>query len=144
MLKRFTTHTLMALAEASLVALLVVGLIAGTAFAGKGGGGKQSRGGTMTLVVLDDDAIANYADSITFQVTTTATDRPFVSVKCYQGSLVYSASVGYFADYPWRQSFILSSSYWTGGEATCDARLYEMRSNGSTTTLGTMSFGVEG
>ena len=37
MLKRFTTHSLMALAEASLIALLVVGLIAGTAFAGKGG-----------------------------------------------------------------------------------------------------------
>ena len=33
MVKRFTSHTLMALAEASLVALLVVGLIAGTALA---------------------------------------------------------------------------------------------------------------
>ena len=37
MLKRFTSHSLMALAEASLVALLVVGLMAGTAFAGRGG-----------------------------------------------------------------------------------------------------------
>ena len=48
MLKRFTTHTLMALAEASLIALLVVGLIAGTAFAGRGGGGKPAAADRLT------------------------------------------------------------------------------------------------
>jgi hypothetical protein len=154
MFKRFTSHTLMALAEASLVALLVVGLIAGTAFAGKGGkgGGKPPTGsgstaGNLTLAMVEDlngNTAPNWGDTITFQVATTATDRPFVGVKCYQGSLVYSGSVGYFDDYPWVQTFRLSSSYWTGGAANCDARLYEMRSNGSTTTLGTMSFVAEG
>ena len=44
MVKRFTSHTVMALAEASLVALLVVGMVAGTAFAAKGGGGKPPKG----------------------------------------------------------------------------------------------------
>ena len=49
MVKRFTSHTLMALAEASLVAMLVVGLVAGTAFAAKGGGGKPGGGATAAL-----------------------------------------------------------------------------------------------
>ena len=75
MLKRFTTHSLMALAEASLIALLVVGLIAGTAFAGKGGkgGGKPTGGahsGTIWLapLVVDNNGngLPNRGDVVTF------------------------------------------------------------------------------
>ena len=141
LIKRSTTHTLMALAEASLIALLVVGLIAGTAFAAKGG--KGDGGSTLALVVLDEDGVANYGDQVTFHASTTATDRPFVSLKCYQGSLVYSGSAGLFDAYMWSKTFTLRSSYWTGGAANCDARLYVARSNGRTTTLATMSFVVE-
>ena len=68
MLKQFTTHTVMALAEASLIALLVVGLIAGTAFAGRGGGGKPSGGGSAY-----SGSISARADSSS---TTTATASP--------------------------------------------------------------------
>ena len=69
MLKRFTTHSLMALAEASLIALLVVGLIAGTTFAGKGGSN------SFTLVMVNDmngDHAPNYAETITFDLSTKA------------------------------------------------------------------------
>ena len=147
MLKRFTTHTLMALAEASLVALLVVGLIAGTAFAGKGGkgGGKPtSGGGTVELVVLSGgDATPNWGESVTFTVSTTASTRPFVGLSCYQGGVwVYSGSVGYFPEYPWDQYFILRNGTWSSGAADCTAKLYYVNSRGNSVTLATMSFAV--
>ena len=133
MVKRFTSHTLMALAEASLVALLVVGLMAGTAFAGKGaggGGGKPPKGGstsgTLALVLLQDangNGAPNWNDTITFTVTTSA-QYPTVDVRCYQaGSLVYSGSAGWYESYPWPGARImpLYSPSWTGGAATCSA-----------------------
>ena len=88
MLKQFTTHSLMALAEASLIALLVVGLIAGTAFAGRGGkpgggGGKPTGGsaysGTIWLAPLvvdsNSNGLPNRGDVVTFDIST-STIRP--------------------------------------------------------------------
>ena len=55
---RITKHTVQAIAEGALIATLVVGLMAGTAFAGKGGG-KQSGGGStgggggVSMVLVD-------------------------------------------------------------------------------------------
>ena len=148
MLKRFTSHTVMALAEASLVALLIVGLLAGTALAGKGGGGGKpggggtTGGGSLTVVDMDGDGVINYGDAVTFQLTTSAT-RPFVSVNCYQGGVwVYSASVGYFADYPWNQWFTLATSSWPAGSGDCTAQLYTSRDGIRTNVLGTTTFSV--
>ena len=95
MFKRFTTHTLMALAEASLVALLVVGLMAGAAFAGKGGG-KPGGGGTSVSwrMVTDADGnnAPNWGEIITFDFSTSA-DRPIISLTCSQGGdVVYGDS----------------------------------------------------
>lgn len=42
------SHTAQALAEGALIALIVVGLVAGSAFAARGGGGKPSGGGTTS------------------------------------------------------------------------------------------------
>jgi hypothetical protein len=132
MLKRFTTHTLMALAEASLIALLVVGLIAGTAFAGKGGGkgggGKPSSGGSGTIsapVNVDPaDTSINYGDRIRFDISTTSTTEPWVKLRCYQGgTLVATGSEGYFDRSLDDGVFGLYSGMWTGGAADCDARL---------------------
>jgi hypothetical protein len=82
----------------------------------------------LTLVPVDStDGDAHYDHQITFKVKTSMTDRPFVSVDCYQGDThVYWASAGFFPDYPWpwNQVFTLSSSYWTGGEADCVAKMY--------------------
>ena len=143
-----SSHALQAIAEGSLIALLIVGLMAGTALAGgKGGGGKPPSGGGGSLsVVMVADANANgapnHADTITFNITTSAAS-PFVSVNCYQGaSWVYAASVGYFPAYPWEQTFVLSASSWTGGAADCTARLYTSRDGIRTTTLATLAFGV--
>ena len=141
-------HAAQVLAEGSLLAFLVVALVAGTALAGKpvGGGGKPApSGSTLTLVMVNDqnaDALPNWADSITWNVSTTATTGPNVSVACYQGgTLVYSASAGYFASYPWPDSKIMTlrSQSWTGGAADCSGRLYKITAKG-TTTLATYAF----
>jgi hypothetical protein len=144
--KRFLSHSTMALVEAGLVALLVVGLIAGTAFAGKGGnggGGKPSGGGgTIALEVMDEDGVANQGDNITFHLGTSAA-KPFVGLNCFQGgALVYSKSVGYFADYPWDQWFTLSSMSWSSGAADCTAKLYTTKDGTRTTVLASTTFAV--
>lgn len=146
---RSISHTLMALAEASLVALLVVGLMAGTALAGKpsgGGGGKpgggSTGGGSLVVVDMDGDGVIQYGDAVTFTLSTSAS-RPFVSVNCYQGGAwVYAASVGYFADYPWDQWFTLATSSWPAGSGDCTAKLYTTRDGIRINVLGTTSFSV--
>jgi hypothetical protein len=148
-MNRLIKHASGAVLEGSLVALLVVGLMAGTAFAGKGGGGGKPGGGStgttgnsIAIVNSDPDGIVNHGDTITFAVTTAAS-RPFVSLKCtVGGTLVYTASAGYFADYPWTRDFILSSNSWTSGGADCTARLYSTTDGVKTTTLATKTFAV--
>jgi len=142
MLKRFTSHTLMALAEGALIALLIVGLVAGTALAGKG---KPSGGGTSSIAMVPvpaTDAVTTHGDQVTFNVSTTATTQPMVKLECFQGgTLVYTASAGFYPDYPWQwaQIFTLESSVWTSGAADCTGTLYFFNgrrySNLSTTTF---------
>jgi hypothetical protein len=151
MLKRFTTHTLMALAEASLVALLVVGLIAGTAFAGKGGGGKGGGGGggasvSWRMVVdTNGNGAPNHAEVITFAFSTSA-DRPIISLTCTQGgATVYGDSRPMYWPNIWDDpgNFTLSSLSWTGGDAMCTAAL-KAQVRKKVTTLGTQTFAVGG
>jgi hypothetical protein len=130
-------HTAQALIEGSLIALLVVGLMAGSVFAAKptaggGGGGKHGGGGStsgsLALVLVTDtnaNGSANWGDTITFTVTGGGTN-PYVSVTCTQGgTLVYSASAGFYDSYPWpgARNMPLSSPAWTGGAASCNATL---------------------
>ena len=151
------SHTAQAVAEGALIALLVVGLAAGTTFAGKpaagGGGGKHGGGGsttggsaTATVVMVTDvngNGSPNWGDTIRFNITTTAAE-PNVNLYCYQGgSLVYGATTGYYASYPWpwTQNMTLSSPSWTGGAASCTATI-SAYSGSTSTTLGSMSFSV--
>ena len=140
-------HSGQAVLEGALVSLLVVGLMAGTAFAARGGGngsgGSTTGGGSLALVLASGDTVANHGDTITFAVTTSAT-RPFVGLSCYvSGALVYQASVGFFPDYPWAQNFVLASNGWTAGAADCTARLYTTKDGIRTTTLATLAVHVE-
>ena len=139
-----------AAAEAGLISLLLVGLIAGTTFAGKGGGkpggGKPTGGSsTVSLVVVSspiDDGLPHYDGQVTFNVVT-PTEKPMVSVSCLQGGVsVYRASAGFFPDYPWQwaQVFSLRSMAWTGGAADCTATLYYVNARGNQVTLGSTGF----
>ncbi len=147
------SHTAMALIEASIVALLVAALIVGTAFAGKagtngghkGGGGNTGGTGSLTLVMVTDNnnnGAPNWGDTITWRISTTATTQPNVSVTCSQnGTVVYGASAGFYDGYPWpwTQNMKLSSMSWTGGSASCVAKLYYF-SGTNQVNLGSTSF----
>src|SRR4051794_32203242 len=96
-----------------------------------GGGGKPSGGSgssSISLVMVTDqngNGTPNWNDSIRFNVSTTATNEPHVSVQCTQGgTVVYNAQTGYYASYPWpsTQTFTLSSQAWSSGAADCTAR----------------------
>ncbi len=135
------------------VIVILVLTIVPMAFAGKGtGGGKHGGGtttgsGTMTLAMVADanqNGLPNWGDTITFNVSTTATTEPHVDVSCSQnGVVVYGASTGYYAAYPWpwTQNMTLSSQSWTGGSASCTATL-QAYSGTSVSTIGTLSFTV--
>ena len=110
--------------------------------ASKGGGKTGSGTSSLSLVMVTDvnsDGLPNHGDTITFNVSTTATTVPTVSVKCYQGStLVYGASAGFYASYPWpwAKNMTLASGTWTSGGANCTAVL------SGTKTLATLNFQV--
>ena len=132
-----------ALAAAAIVAAAAATRPAGAA--GKGGGGKAPRGTTSTMqmeVLTGGDQIPNWGEQVTFHVSTNATTEPHVDLTCSQGgTLVYSATTGYYASYPWpwTQDMTLSSQMWTGGDAACSARLY-MFDGSRTYTLASLSF----
>jgi hypothetical protein len=143
--KRLMSHTTKALAEAGLIALLVLGLIAGTALAGKGGG-KPPSGGTsnLAMVMVDpSDSVANHGDTVTFRFST-SNAYPIVSVTCSQGGVVvYGDSHPMYQPNIWDDPghFILSSLAWTGGAADCRADL-KGSSRGKIVTLGSTTFHV--
>jgi hypothetical protein len=133
-----------------IVALVVVLALAPIALAGKGGGGgkKQPSGGgsgSLSLVMVTDangNGAPNWGDTITWNISTTATTEPNVSVTCSQnGTVVYGATGGFYASYPWpwTTNMTLSSQSWTGGAASCVASLYYF-SGTSTVNLASVSF----
>jgi hypothetical protein len=119
------------------------------AWAARGGGGKPTTGdssSTMTMELLNStDGVVNHGDDVTFHVTTTATDMPYVGLRCYQdGAFVYDAYVGYFDGYMFERNwFTLESPYWADGlSADCTARLFWFDRRGNEKLLATSSFTV--
>ena len=127
------------------VAVVALAVAAPAAFAGKGGNGKPAGGNnagstsTLALVMVDDangNGAPNWGDTVTFSVSTSATDSPWVEVACYQGgTLVYSAWAGFYDSYPGAKYMPLSSPSWTSGAADCVATL--------NTKLATLKFHVD-
>jgi len=123
------SHSLMAIAEGGMIAALVVGLMAGTAFAGRGGGTAATP--WISLATVDGSRMsASVQPSLGSAVTFDAgypksTKNPWVSLMCYQdGTLVYGegGKVGH--------EFVLggASSDWlrAGGAASCHAELGDL------------------
>jgi hypothetical protein len=133
------SHSAQVIAEGALISLLVVGLMAGTAFAGRSGGG------TINLAMVDAaDTVANQGDQVTFNITT-SNAYPVASVTCKQGgNVVYGASEPMYWPNIWDSTgvFTLSSIAWSGGAADCTAAL-KGTSHGKVVTLATTTFHVE-
>ena len=113
-----------------------------------GNGGGKGHGSVpnipeMALAIVNDangDNAASWGDTIRITVTNPPAN-PNVEVLCSQeGVVVYSAQTGYYAStWPSTADMILSSRAWTGGAASCAARLYVF-SGSKITDLATMSF----
>jgi hypothetical protein len=132
-------------------AFLVLALaLVPAALAGKGKPGTGSTGSTSSslavAMVVDQNgnSAPNWNDQITFNVSTTATVKPWVKLNCYQsGVWVSTSTAGFFPEYPWGANFTLSSGGWTSGAGDCTATLYMVTSNGRTKTLASLSFHVD-
>ena len=157
-------HSAIAVAEALIVAAIVAALLlalapvyqpadflAGTESAQAAKGGNAARGGggnggSLSLVMVEDtngNGAPNHAETVTFDLSTTA-DKPYVNVRCYQGTaFVYDGWAGFYAGAWFGQTFTLSSNYWTGGAADCTARLVTWSKNGREQTLATLGFVVD-
>ena len=130
-------------------------LLVPAALAAKGGNSSKPAGGGGTsstssisgpVMVVDHNAngAANWNDQVTFNVSTTATDRPYVLLNCYQsGTWVSTATGGFFPESPWAPNFTLSSGAWTSGAGDCTATLYLINSHGRTQNLASFSFHVD-
>jgi hypothetical protein len=149
-IKSIFTHSAQAIAEGALISLLVVGLIAGTAFAakpaangsGKAGGGTTG-GGTISLALMDGATEAHFGARVSFTFATTATPYPYVHLKCWQnGSLVAEGRTGFFPTALGNEWFNLGpTGNWQGGAADCTAYL-EKYSKQGWSVLGSTTFQV--
>lgn len=132
---------------AQLLALVLALALVPAALAAKGGGKPSNGSSSLSLLMVKDlnaNNEPNYGDTVTFNVATTATDKPVVAVQCYQnGNLVYSSSAGFYPDYayPWMTNFILGSQAWSSGDADCNATLSYWNGR-KYATLSTLSFHV--
>ena len=112
---------------------------------GKGGGkpGGSTGGGSLSPVMYTDnngDGRPNWNDTVTFNVSTSSTDTPTVTVVCSQnGVAVYGATGGFYPSYPWQWTryMTLYSASWSGGAANCTATLAPV---GGSPVLATLSF----
>jgi hypothetical protein len=92
---------------------------------GRHGGGGATGSSTIGLVLLNStDGLAHYDQSVTFNVSTTATTQPWVHLRCTQnGAMVAEGWAGYFDGSLSGRDFTLASPSWTGGAADCTAYL---------------------
>ncbi len=135
----------------ALIAAVAALSLAPAALAGKpGGGGKPGAGGggggssSFSLVLMDGATQAAHDGRVTFNVSTTATDRPFVGLRCWQGTnFVYDGYVGYFPGAMFDPWFTLDSPYWADGvQTSCTARLFYYDRRGNQNVLLEQSFPV--
>jgi len=108
-------------------------------------GGSGNNGSLSVKMVVDynSDGLPNWNDQITFNVSTTATDRPWVKLNCYQnGTWVSTSTAGFFPEYAWAPNFTLASGGWTSGAGDCTAILYMVGKNGKSQNLASLNFHV--
>jgi len=124
--------------------------LAGAAFAVNGAGSNKSSSSSISAPLIVSSTTASpttptsgpsYGDTITFNVSTTATDMPFVNLVCYQnGALVLNGTGLFSAADTSVKTFVLASGLWTGGAADCTATLFMYTNSVKTKVLASTSF----
>ena len=130
-------------------AVLAVSLVAVLAFAGKPSGSSSIAGPYVMAaspsgspLTATSTSTPHYGDTITFSVSTTATNQPFVNLVCYQGdALALNSWDAYFGPLS-GQTFVLGSGMWAGGAADCTAYL-GMDTSNKYKVLASTSFHVD-
>jgi hypothetical protein len=128
------------------VLLCAVMTIALPAMAAKGGSGKHGGGttsgggGTIAFKMVDPtDTVANAGDDVTFTISTTATQYPYVQLLCYvNGSQVSENWQGYFPTALGNQWFVLGAV----DSCTANLEMYVTSGRGSWQKLNSTSFQV--
>jgi hypothetical protein len=103
---------------------------------------------TIDLVTLDSaEGVAYFGQHVTFDVQTTATASPWVTLNCSQnGVQIYHQSLAMYLGTVYSRTFTLASNGWTSGAADCTATLEnwdDFSKNGKISALATRSFPVE-
>jgi hypothetical protein len=113
-------------------------------------GASSSRSANCVLGIGDTSnlpglCLLHWGDTVTFNVSTTATTQPSVIVDCTQnGALVYRHYGFFYGDPSPSQNFVLQSPVWTSGAADCTATLYYIDPNlGVELDLSTLPFHVD-
>ena len=116
---------------------------------GKPTGGGTTSGSSLSWAMVTDknrDGAPSFGDTVTFNVQTSATAYPWVTVTCKQnGTQVYQASRGIFATSLSEDFTLGPTGLWTSGAADCTATLENWDSyskNGTITPLASISFAV--
>ena len=123
---------------------LVPAALAGKSKPAPGGGGGGSITGPVLVTDNNANGAVNFGDTVTFNVSTTATSQPYVNVLCYQnGVQVMNSWNGFFdqALNPTR-NFGLYSASWQSGAANCTASVNMTTKRGGMSQLASMSFQV--
>jgi hypothetical protein len=110
------------------IAVLAISLaLVPAALAGRGhqaGSGSSSITGPVMVVDNNGNGLANWGDTVAFNISTTATAQPYVHLVCSGNGIGYDSWKGVFAgslDTNW--NFVLASGGWTSGAADCTAWL---------------------
>jgi hypothetical protein len=139
-----------AIRQTFLVAALML-LTASVAVASPGGK-TASSSSSISLVTTNapsGTSSPSYGDSVTFNVSTTATTQPMVHLQCTQnGTLVLESWQAWFYGAVGPQMFTLGPTpAWQGGAASCTAYLENWDNygtKGKITVLATTTFSVNG
>jgi hypothetical protein len=115
-------------------------------------GGKPVLGtgdSTIDLLTPDSaDGVAYVGQHVTFDVHTTATDFPWVTLDCWvNGVQIYHQSLSWAVGTLYSRTFTLASNGWTSGAADCTATLENWdgisKNGGKIVALASKDFAVQ-
>lgn len=134
------------IAQAVQLAALVLALaLVPVALAAKGGNGKGADPSSINLVMVNDltgNGSPSWGDTVTFDVSSTATSSPYVNLSCDQGGTLVVSGDGFFGSGGWGQYMTLRSTLWSSGAADCTANAYYFDGK-KTVTFATLPFDVD-